>query len=60
MEKLKYLKPSCKFLQMKGTCLMDSMSIDPDPNKEVTDGFAKESDVEEETFDYRPYSVWED
>lgn len=37
---------------------MDSMSIDP--KTEVTDGFAKESDVEEETFDYRPYSVWED
>ena len=58
MEKLKYLKPSCKFLQMKGTCLMDSMSIRTDT--EVTDGFAKESEVEEETLNYRPYSVWED
>ncbi len=58
MEKLKYLKPSCKFLQMKGTCLMDSMSIHT--NTEVTDGYAKESEVEEETLNYRPYSVWED
>ena len=57
MEKLKYLKPSCKFLQMKGTCLIE-MSIHT--NTEVTDGLAKESEVEEETLNYRPYSVWED
>ena len=59
MEKLKYSKPSCKFLQMKGTCLME-MSIHTNTETEVTDGLAKESEVEEETLNYRPYSVWED